>query len=64
MARPKLAYGNTKIVEEAFERKHGGKVSAPRMDKKYASGGGVGSDKSPMAPGSAKNPFSSAKKGG
>lgn len=60
--RPDKAYGNQQVIDEAFERKHGGKVSAPRLDKR-ASGGRVGSDKSPMAPGSAKHPFSSAKKG-
>lgn len=63
MARPKLAYGNTKIVAEAFEKKHGGAISAARLDKR-ASGGRVGADKSPMAPQSSKSPFSSAKKGG
>jgi len=63
MARPSLSYGNKKIAAEAFEKKHGGAVSGARLDKR-ASGGRVGSDKSPMAPGSAKHPFSSAKKGG
>jgi hypothetical protein len=56
--RPKLSFGNKDVVREAFERKHGGSVSAPRLDKR-----GRGSDKSPFAKSSSKNPFSSAKKG-
>lgn len=60
--RPEKAYGNQTVIDEAFERKHGGKVSAPRLDKR-ASGGRVGADKSPMsaATRSSKNPYSSAK---
>lgn len=61
--RPKLAFGNKKVVEEAFERKHGGKVAKPRLDKR-AHGGRVGADKSPLAASSSKHPFSSAAKGG
>lgn len=62
--------GDSNVAKEAAERKRGGKVmgkmeggaSKPRLDKR-ASGGRVGSDKSPMAPGSASHPFSSAKTG-
>lgn len=59
--------GQSNVAKEAAERKHGGKVVGkmsggackPRLDKR-ARGGRVGSDKSPMVPGSAKHPFSSA----
>ncbi len=68
------AGGGSNVVKEAAEtsqKKHGGAVkeigkikgakSKPRLDKR-ARGGRIGSDKSPMAPGSARNPFSSAAK--
>lgn len=59
--------GGSNVAKEAAERKDGGKAVGkmhggackPRMDKR-ARGGRTGSDKSPMAPGSAKHPFSSA----
>ena len=59
--------GNSNVAAEAAEKKHGGKVvgkapgkkSKARMDKR-ARGGRIGADKSPMAPGSASSPMSSA----
>lgn len=42
--------------------KIGGRMPKKRMDKR-ARGGRIGSDKSPMAPGAAMHPFSSAAKG-
>ncbi len=59
--------GDSNVASEAAEKKHGGKVigkvmgkkSRPRMDKRQR-GGRIGSDKSPMAPGSASSPLSSA----
>jgi len=61
------AGGNSNVAKEAFERKDGGKVVGKmeggkpkhRLDKRTR-GGKVGSDKSPMAPGAAHHPFSSA----
>lgn len=67
--------GESNVAKEAAEKqqkKHGGAVknlgkieggkSRKRADRK-ASGGMIGSDKSPMAPGSARHPFSSAARG-
>lgn len=60
------AGGGSNVAKEAAEKKRGGKITgaAPkaRLDKR-ARGGKVGSDKKPMAPGSANHPFSSAKMG-
>lgn len=65
--------GDSNVAKEAKEtqqRRHGGKcvgkmdggAAKPRLDKR-ARGGRIGADKSPMAPGSARHPFSSAKLG-
>lgn len=62
--------GSSNVASEAAEKKGGGKVlgkamgakSMKRLDKR-ARGGRIGSDKSPMAPGAATHPFSSAAKG-
>lgn len=62
--------GSSNVAKEAAEKeqyKRGGKVmgkiqgakSKKRLDRK-AHGGKVGADKSPMAPGSARHPYSSA----
>lgn len=49
-----------KLIKKEIGKVMGGKAKK-RLDKR-ASGGRCGSDKSPMAPGSATHPFSSAAK--
>lgn len=54
---------SNKVEKEAMQtRAHGGKVCDMPSGKmpKRASGGRVGADKSPMSPGVAKHPYSSA----
>jgi len=50
---PEVAYGNKDVIEEAKERKKGGKVPGkgvpPRLDKRRRTGGRVGSDSSPLS---------------
>ena len=50
----KEAEAGSHAAEEAVERKHGGKVPGHKAKRRYARGGGVGSD---------KHPFSSAHRG-
>lgn len=53
----------SRVVKEAQARKDGGKVCDMPVGKmaKRAHGGRVGADRSPMSPGVAKHPFSSAR---
>lgn len=53
---PEVAFGNKDVIEEAKEKKHGGKVAKigggkipPRLDKRRRTGGRVGSDASPLS---------------